>query len=315
MKKIVFFLMATAALFTSCSNDDLSVLSEDNAIKFDGFVNKSTRSGHDVTNETLKNFSVYGFMETVDGQIFDRETVSKEEDGWKYYNTQYWVPGKAYHFSAIAPAYNARWTYEVGTSVKGGKITFANGDGTQDLIYAYTGNVTSEFSTVGFNFNHLLSRVRFSFTNGFDNPTTTLNVKDIKIIDAVDRGSKEMANMSDKWESETTTTLKFGESNNPRIPIYEEGVSDIKYMIPFEKEYTLVFTVEMYSGKELAATYTHSVTIDHSFLANVSYDLNAVLNASNINPEGGLEEIHFNVSGVESWNDHKKGGQKDNIKF
>ena len=123
-------------------------------------------------------------MTDATGLIFTGEAVTKGADNaWTYINTQYWTAGKEYWFSAIALTTDAQWTYAVNSKVEGGIITFENGDGTQDLLYAYSGKVScttpAEQGAVSFTFNHLLSRVKFNFTNSMGNDNITLKVTEV----------------------------------------------------------------------------------------------------------------------------------------
>ena len=307
MKKTLFFLMVMAAVLTGCSNENTNELVRGNAIEFDGFVNKSTRGTVDLDNQTLNNFTVYGFMESAGGVIFDNEPVVKAESGaWTYTHKQYWNPGNAYYFSAIAPTVDAQWTYDTNDTTDGGIITYTNGEGNQDLIYAYTKtryNMASASPKVGFNFYHLLSRVAFSFTNGFENPNITLNVTGVTIKNAVNKASIDMADPTNGWTAlDDEVALDFGDTKFQRIEIGATSSTDHKYMIPLAKDYELEFTVEMYQGTELAGTFVHTVSIPHlNMLSNTSYKVQAELSATNINPAAELEEIQFEVSDLKQW--------------
>ena len=62
------------------------------------------------------------------------------------------------------------------------------------------------------------------------------------------------------------------------------------------------FTVEMYQGSELAGTYVHTTKLPSiDFRSNKSYLLKTKLTHENINPAQPLEEISFEVSSVNSW--------------
>jgi hypothetical protein len=116
MKKTILLGLATTALLTGCSNDELTTLrsiDDSNAIGFTSFVNKSTRAT-DLTNSNIgtnNGFAVYGYTDTgTDGayeQIFDNESVTGSNSGssgdYHYTNQQYWQAGYAYRFHAIAP--------------------------------------------------------------------------------------------------------------------------------------------------------------------------------------------------------------------
>lgn len=306
MKKLVLVGMMLAAIFASCNNEDLANVASGNAIEFDGFVNKSTRSTVDLTNQTLDNFTVYGFMETAGGVLFDAEPVVKNaQNVWTYSHKQYWTPGKSYFFSAIAPTKDAQWSYDTNNTTQGGIITYTNGEGKQDLVYAFSTakyNMVNSTPKVGFNFYHLLSRVAFSFTNKFTNSNITLRVKDIIIRDAVNKATIDMAVPTNGWVAaeDSETALNFGAST--QIAAGETGACDHRYMIPVTKDYVLDFTVQMYQGSELAGEYSHTVEISKfDILSNQSYRINGILAPENINPSAALEEIQFEISGMTDW--------------
>lgn len=57
MKKLLFIGLAATAMLASCSNDETVEMAQQNAIAFDGFVNKSTRGiDNDITTENIADF-------------------------------------------------------------------------------------------------------------------------------------------------------------------------------------------------------------------------------------------------------------------
>lgn len=320
MKKNLFFVgIAAAAMLASCSNDETVEMSQSKAIKFESFVNMSTRGiANDITKENITNFSVYGFMTNVSGQIFTNEAVTGSGNNWNYANTQYWTADKDYWFSAIAPTTNAQWTYDVNNTTEGGIITFENKDGKQDLLYAYSGKIHCDNpvaqSKVGFTFNHLLSRVKFNFTNSMGNNNTKLIVKNVTITDANGKATCDVSKDEKVWtltEDNTKGNLVFDAVPNAETKIGNNKsiATDHKYMIPQNQAYKLTFTVEMYQGEVLANTYTHTdiVVPQTDMLAGNSYVFNAELKPENIDPEGKLYPIEFTVTDIPVWNDEWEG--------
>lgn len=78
MKKLLFISLVATAMLAGCSNDEMVETTQSGAIRFDGFVNKSTRGvADDITTASISNFSVYGFMTDATGQIFTGEAVTR----------------------------------------------------------------------------------------------------------------------------------------------------------------------------------------------------------------------------------------------
>lgn len=327
MKKIFLIGMATAAILASCSNDETVEMVQPKAIGFESFVDKSTRGvAEDLTTTNIQDFGVYGFMTDATGVIFANEKVSKSEseepeaeEKWGYTNTQYWTANKDYWFSAIAPHTGAQWTYDVNSKVEGGIITFDNKEGKQDLLYAYSDKITctdpATQGKVSFTFSHLLSRVKFNFSNAMGNENTFLVVKEVTITDANSKATCDVSVATKSWTlaaDNAKGNLVFDAVPNAETKIANNAAiaTDHKYMIPQTQTYTLNFKVEMYQGKILANTYTHTgVTVPQvAMQPGYSYIFNAELTPDNIDPEGKLYPIEFDVTDVDNWEEFTSGG-------
>ena len=206
MKKTLIITLASIAL-VGCSQDETVATMDRVAIEFDKvFVENSTssRAATDLTADNLEGFIVYGSVEKGDqkGNIFNAEEVTgSKAGGYTYSPAQYWIPGATYHFTAIAPIEDAKWTYaclegtnsQYGTTeAQHGTITFDNeaASAEQDLLWAYQTEATPTAFTeqpeaVGFAFQHMLSRAKFTFKNGFaEGSNIALKVKDVTITNA-----------------------------------------------------------------------------------------------------------------------------------
>ena len=204
MKKVIFALAAVVAL-AACSQEDVIVADKGAAIGFDTFVENSTRSKDDPSwsnSKLFANFGVYGYVENA--VLFNNVEVTGSglNGEWSYADnlTQYWITGAKYNFAAIAPKTNAKdgvfsvalnGDEYVGTTV----LPFTNVDGTNDLLYAqnaqYVAGVSGQNGKVGFNFRHLLSKVKFSFENAYNASNATIRVKNV--------------NITNTWETATAT--------------------------------------------------------------------------------------------------------------
>ena len=305
MKKFLFLSIAATAMLASCTNDEMVEVNPQNAIGFETFVNKSTRVT-DVTTTNLTAFEVYGWRGTE--QIFNAQEVTANNGVCTYSPLQYWVGGYNYTFEAIAPeSGNNGVTFN---AVNGAStITFVSNSET-DLIYATeskdltgTTNLTATPGAVGLEFNHLLSRVKFSFVNGFPtNSDVTLTVTNVKINDA---GTTAICTPSTKtWAAATAfSDVEFASTAVANIAGMQSAETEHKYLIPADiKAYTVSFTVVMTQGR-VSDTFNHTVTLSTNELvlvAGQSYDLTATLNYENINPDGDLFPIEFTAQ-VTGW--------------
>lgn len=267
MKKFLFLGIAATAMFASCTNDEMVEMNPQSAIGFETFVDKSTRAAVDVTKTNLTAFEVYGWR-TKDArteQIFDAQAVTANDGICTYSPLQYWVGGYKYDFEAVAPK-----SGEKGVTVNdiygASTITFES-DSETDLIYASAskdllsydyGTLATAPKTVGLTFSHLLSRVKFTFTNGAEaNSAAKITVTDVKITNA---GTTGVYTPSDgTWAAATETgEVTFASTNITDIEGGESGETEHKYLIPYDvKDYTLSFTVKMKQGN-VEDTFTYS---------------------------------------------------------
>ena len=332
MKKFLFGL-ATLVLFASCSQDETIEVSKGNAIEFqNAFVDNATRSNVDpsTTTDNLQDFAVYGFMDVYTGKVFTDERVYKSGVDWTYDNAQYWTPN-VYYFAALAPRTNRQWTLteanDDASAKRGiGTVAFTN-NGTQDLLYwanifDNTGKAC-EGSKVGITFNHLLSKVKFSFVNDFDNNNASIIVKNIVITNARTKGEIDLT-AANWWTVPAWTftnnqeeAFAFGDANSVyngtsydkvtglglQIAMGTEKESDKELLLFPEANATInvTFTVDLYFGNQLAITKNHSVNVTTTLNMGYCYDFKATLTAENIDPDAQLEPIEFTVTEIKEW--------------
>ena len=327
MKKILFAAVAVMAM-AACSNEDVISRPALPMIGFDTFVENSTRAA-DITADNLANFGVYGSVvnsQNQQGMIFANQKVTKTTDGYKYSPAQYWIAGAKYDFVAFAPYQsgdNATWTYSLtaSTAAENGTITFDNAKAgaNQDFLFAATSCETpNSFTTapaaVGFTFNHMLSRVKLSFTNGFQsNGNIKLVVKNVHITNTAAVGTLAVAKavnataaaVADDWTTVATNNnldVTFGDVAGA-VQLAENGSGSTThfYVIPAEREYNITFVVDLYQAGVYLDTYHRSAKVTVDFTRGMSYDLKATLNQTNTSDEGQLYPIEFKVNGVEEW--------------
>ena len=307
MKKL--FIMGLAAMglaLTACNSDETVEMAKGNAIGFKTFVNNSTRVATDATTTNLESFKVWGLMNKGNntGTPFVAKEVTKANGTWSYTPPVYWEKGYAYSFVALAP--NDAYTFTAPTAINTwGSLTFENGKGEKDLIYATAkqSTVTGDGcpAHVNLTFNHMLSRVRFQFENGMDDGSK-LTVSNVKITDAYTSGTATLAEQLTglSWTTgHTTGALEFGDAAAMEQQNAKAETAH-KYMIPADKAYNLTFTVTR-KHHGVTDTYNHTVTLPKiAMTQGLSYQFVAKFTAENINPVEELCPITFTAE-VKDW--------------
>ena len=347
MKKL-FTILAVAATLVSCAKEDVVREAAREAIGFDNaFVENSTRSVNDpsFTNTNLfGGFRVYGFVENA--PLFKGTEVTGSGLGntgaWTYEGTQYWVAGANYKFHAVAPiTANAQ---NVDCDVTDGVSFNYTNNGTEDLLYAYqtaTGQTTGNNQKVAFTFDHILSKVKFTFLNGYDASNATLKVTNVKITNAHKTANVALNNTTVAWtkdNSDEVVVLDFGAAtdreNKSVTTIADYAFGSIyesyneRFVLPStaEYEYNVTFTVELYindvqvdvdATKEGVQGYNHTATAKFAPKAGNAYDIKTTITALNIDPSGKQDPIQFTVTEINGWdtdyNDDAKGDNNINM--
>ena len=338
MKKL-FTILAVAATLVSCAKEDVVREAAREAIGFDNaFVENSTRSvetpGYSNTESGIfTDFSVYGFVENA--PLFNGVEVSKNYDnseltsGWEYEETQYWITGANYAFYAVAPHYESvnYWAVKDQTTPAstGATITFTNENGTQDLLYApiVARQGGDGQGAVAFNFKHILSKVKFSFVNGYNASAATICVRDIKITNAYATGDATLAAAA-TWgnfggdidiafgnattvadyktyvaptDGTTGNLAEFDYAYNTTVESYYE-----RFVIPASNTWTISFVVDLLVSDKKIKTYNHTATATIDFQPGASYDIAATITAENIDPNNEQEPIEFTAT-MTDWSD------------
>ena len=332
MKKIFLCALAAAALTTACNKAEVIDVVGTPAIQFENaFVNNATRAAEDpsTTTASIEKFSVWGYMDNRTGEIFTEEIVSKTGSDWTYANTQYWLPKHTYYFAALSATYNENDALKDVTVTPNreenaghyglGVVDFVNEDGTNDLLYASAmqdvaeGADLAQLPKVGFSFSHLLSKVKFTFTNGFENANSTLKITGLTMT-APKRGTIDL-NVENWWDNDDwklgqdEVTLAFGDVNKgEEIASTASVESDNERLtIPATatQEYVVTFHVQLYNGDVLAIENDITTKISGATLdMGKAYNFKAVINASNImGPDQDLYPIEFEVIEVKEWVD------------
>ena len=331
MKKL-FVCALAASMFTACSQDETISQQSPMQISFDGaFVENATRAVANpaITTDNIQNFDVWAFMDNATGVVFNDEDVTKVEGSWKTTTVQYWAPNHTYYFGALSPMNSVNVEHQnfvTGNQTDGqdwtiGLIDYTNVDGTEDLLYATktvtTGSQISEDNPgkVEMVFNHLLSKVKFSFTNSFSNPNAYIKITNIKMSVP----TKAKINLNQPFENLQTTnhwaiqgedkiSLAFGDMQIEKMASNASSESAYERLtIPTENvDYLVTFDVELYYGEVKAYANTLKTTIaDVALEMGKAYNFHAEINAENIVPgDDKLYPIEFNASVIE-WDEYE----------
>ena len=322
MKKLIVSLLAVAGLAACATDDVVRELDNRTAIAFDTFVENATRADNvSTTTGNITEFSVWAYMNAEDGIVFNDELVSRSGDAWTYTNLQYWLAGNNYSFAAFAGDRDFVEGLPKGLAMgeEGlGTITFTNENGTNDILYAqnYVDNAAADQAPVSFQFDHLLSKVRFTFANGFANDNNKIVVKNIKMTSAevaqLNLNTNSFVPVDDAkyvWENHVgTKTLEFGHmAAGEKVARGDNAISDEdRLVIPAgaNYEYTVTFDVEVYNGEQCGLQKSMEVKVSGvELVAGHSYNFVATINQENLN----LNAIEFEVA-VDEWVDQVVDG-------
>ena len=133
-----------------------------------------TRADNTITTDNLANFDVWAHNDN--GVVFDGTRVEKQGDLWVSAVEKMWEEKQGYYFHAFAPAGALEGVGEYPNSERArglGDFVYTNA-GDKDLIYAYAMRVQGALlqinaEPVQLAFEHLLSRVGFTFKNNLLN--------------------------------------------------------------------------------------------------------------------------------------------------
>ena len=323
MKKLFVGVLAIASM-VACMNEETVRVQDPAAIGFEAnWVENATRADVAVdpstTTTSLEGFDVWGFMDSPAGKVFEGEDVTGSQGNFSYVNTQYWIPGHDYYFAALAPMNSANWNLntEAANIYGAGIVDFHNVDGTEDLLYAakmlstkgLKAGEAPENGVVKLQFSHLLSKVKFTFTNGFDNENAKIDVKNVRMevpaFASINLAVENWWDNNDWTLAEGKTTLAFGDAcANTGIRVKQETANE-RLTIPADatQKYTVTFDVVFYQGAVVAYEGKKTVTIENVALEmGKAYNFKAELNASNIMADGTeLLPIVFDVEEVKDW--------------
>ena len=316
MKKLLFVALAAVGMTACVQNEELAVAQPNAKIEFaNAYVSNASRTANPViTTANLDGFKVWSFMDQVGGTVLEDEAVTKVNGVWGYTNIQYWFPGHTYYFAALAPI-NGNWSVVPTTDVDASKlglgvVSFTNVEGIKDLLYAKETATTRTIAeltnngmdAVNMQFQHLLSKVRFTFQNGFPAGDITVKVSDVTMT-APKSGTIDLAQATynDAWVlGQDEVTLEFGAVAD--LAITEAGrAANERFSIPATDayEYNVNFHVQVYQGAVLAYELDKEAVIKgHALEMGKAYNFTAVIDQNSLN----LHKIEFTAE-VDEWVD------------
>ena len=335
MKKL--FIAALALATVACTKSEVLETAPQKAISFGNpFVENATKaidpSLTHGTEGTFTSFNVYGTLSngTATTNIFNGVEVVKVSyathtigaTGTWYYNSssvQYWIPGNTYNFVAVANA--TKVNVDAANNNMPTTLEYT-ADGKTDLLYTKTPvtktpDVASFDETVAFTFDHLLSKVKFTFINGYPaDSKLVVEVSDVKIINAYTSGVCTLTGEeAPTWGSFGTADKKIEFGNIVQNGTdYSEAVYSMpatgalsgtdwttkdgfssnyeRLLIPGQSEFNVTFTAEVLLNGIVVNSYSGStVTVQGGLQPGYSYNFVGTIGQN-------LEKITFSVEKI-----------------
>lgn len=345
MRKGLFLLGATAAVLSSCSNQEVVDMADyaNQPIEFSTFVNNTTRA--DIEQGTFSKFWAFAqFHESTSSvdndwaNAFTGVQVNKTgSSAWVTEQTYYWSANDTYRFAAYSDGENSN--AGVSYSAAGnGKLTFTNYTaGNNDLVaafgeesgYTWNGEAGDNVPPVNLTFNHLLSKVTFTFkTNLSDN--YTIQVSNLKVNAVKTTNGEYSKNGTLTWKTDADVTKSDYEFDDiTDVASGTAGTDDFYsvtgaplYLIPqANTSLNATFTVSLWDASQNPASdsplaqnnftaplsYTAPQTSDGTMTGwwtpGFYYNYTGTITMDNIDPEGHQKPISFAVTAVNGWKD------------
>ena len=299
MKKLLF-LLPLLALFVACQQEDPVV--EEGRISFTNQVEDLTRGDNTITTSNLVNFDVWGHNDN--GVVFGGTRVEKQGDVWVSAEEKMWEHSLTYHFHAFSPAGLITNIGEYPNSERArGLSNFAyTNDGDKDLIYAYATRAQGsprrmDTAPVQLPFEHLLSRVQFTFKNNLSEGNITIT--DVQITEAAKSAELNCADASIAnwtWNATSTGAYDFGATGT-----IAQGASasaeNVQFLFPAAtRNYEISFNFAYESD---AAEVRTATIADVNLVIGKAYNINVTIEDKDIVTE--QYKIEFFVAEVKDW--------------
>lgn len=303
MKKL-FFLLPLVALFVACQPDD--PITESGYITFSNQqVENLTRGDNTITTANLANFDVWGHNDA--GIVFAGTKVEKQGEVWTSAVQKMWAHSTTYHFHAFAPSglITNIGEYPNAERTNGlGNFTYAN-EGGKDVVYAYATRTQGSVleindEPVQLSFEHLLSRVQFTFNNSLSKGNITIS--NVQITEAVKSAELNCADASIAnwaWTGISTGTYNFGSTS-----VIEKGgngmASNVQFMFPAAtRNYNITFNLANESDSVMERV---AAIADVTLEMGKSYNITVVIEDKDVVTE--QHKINFFVAEVKEWGEN-----------
>ena len=302
MKKLLF-LLPLLALFVACQQEDPVI--ESGYISFTNQVEDLTRGDNTLTTNNLVNFDVWGHNDN--GTVFSGTRVEKQGDLWVSAEEKMWEHQQIYHFHAFAPsgAVDNIGEYPNAERAKGLSDFAYTNDGSKDLIYAYATRTQGSprrinDDPVQLPFEHLLSRVQFTFKNNLSEGNITIT--DVQITEAAKSAELNCVDASiANWTWNATSTGAYNFGNTSTIAKGASAAAEnVQFLFPAAtRNYNISFNFAYESDAEEARTATIAVV---NLVIGKAYNINVTIEDKDIVTE--QYKIEFFVAEVKEWGDN-----------
>ena len=302
MKKL-FYLLPLLALFVACRQED--PVGESARIVFSNQVEELTRADNTLTTANLVDFDVWAHNDN--GVVFDGTRVEKQGDVWVSAVEKMWEEKQGYYFHAFAPSGAVSNVGEYPNAERAcglGNFAYTN-VGDKDLIYAYATRVQGALLQINADpvqlaFEHLLSRVQFTFKNNLSEGN--IIISNVQITEAaksaeLNCGDVDMANWV--WNATSTGSYSFG-GTTAIAKGASASVTDVQFLFPTAtRNYDISFSIAYESDEAEERTATIS---DVNLVMGKSYNINLVVNDKDVVTEEYA--IEFFVTEVKDWGEN-----------
>ena len=332
MKKLFFFaLTGVAAILAGCTKTETVEIPDSRAIDFSGAYignaveTRAQDNPENITDASITEFIVYGGYNGTMTDVFNAESVTGTSGGeWTYTNTEYWVDGETYDFAAYAPAaVSSVATVAADNANKALSFTdfTSNASSQNDLLYAHETVPTVNPSTQGkvtFNFDHALSKIRFTLTNAIDGKLTIGNFKVYGMNSQGDYTYQTGSSMVwDNVDTPIESTASFtstiadmaavnASSSSGDYLVIPQNVEASKVTVTFEAKFTNNNGDVLIPG-ELVTAYIPEGT----WLPGQCYNYNLNITMDVIDPGDTMNPIVFSDPDVTEWPDEDNDTDQD----